>query len=93
MAAHTDRLQYDVTPILLEDDGIRGLREQSDPDGTLTRTDLEGMDSRAEIRAAVRPLSGNMLIDSRDNLLELLDRFRANTHSCSWSGAEVSTGS
>jgi len=30
----------------------------------------------AEVRAAVRPLSSSVLIDSRANLLELLDRFR-----------------
>lgn len=77
VAAHMDRLQYDVTPVFPED-GIRDGREQSDPDGTLWRADLTGMGPRVDIRAVVRPLSGNVLIDSRANLLELLDRFRAN---------------
>lgn len=77
VAAHMDRLQHDVTPVFPED-GIGDLREPCDPDGTLWKVDLKGMDARVDIRDVVRPLSSNVLIDSRANLLELLDRFRAN---------------
>jgi hypothetical protein len=49
----------------------------SDTDGLLWRVDLEGMDPHVVIRATVRSLSSHVLIDSRANLLELLERFRS----------------
>ena len=78
VTVHMDRLQHDVTPVFPEDD-TRDLGGPSAPDGTLWKSDLKGMDARADIRAAVRPLSGNVLIDCRANLLELVPRMFPGT--------------
>jgi hypothetical protein len=67
VAAHMDRLQHDVTPIL-PNDCIRDHRAPSAPDGTLSKVDLKGMDPHDAIRAVVRPLSSDVLIDSSANL-------------------------
>lgn len=75
VAAHMDQGQYDVTPVF-PDDHVLHTRGRNDPDGTLRRSDLRGLDPRSEVRAVVRPLSGDVLIDSRASLLELLHRFR-----------------
>lgn len=77
VADHMDRFQHDVTPVF-PDDSVHGLGVPSEPDGNLWRDDLRCMGPHTEIRAAVRALSGTVLIDGRANLLELLDRFRAN---------------
>ncbi len=78
VSAFMDQHQHDVAPIFPKHN-VHDNFDPVDPDGTLGRADLESMDPGAEIREAVRPLSGSVLIDSRANLLELLDRFR-NEH-------------
>lgn len=75
VAAHMDRHQHDVTPVF-PDDCVRRVQGRLDPDGTLSRSDLRGMEPQLDVRAVVKPLSSSVLIDSRANLLELLDRFR-----------------
>jgi hypothetical protein len=77
VATHMDRYQHDVTPVF-PDEPASGPHGRSDPDGTPWRSDLEGMDPQSSIHAVARPLSSAVLIDSRANLLELLDRFRAS---------------
>lgn len=70
-----DQRQYDATPVFPDNNVHDDTRDPSEPDGSLWRTDLEGMAPDSEVRPAVRPLSSSVLIDSRANLLELLDRF------------------
>jgi hypothetical protein len=77
VADHMDRQQHDVTPVF-PNDRIPPDHGRWDPDGTPWRSDLRGMDPRLDIHSVVRPLSSNVLIDSRANLLELLDRFRSS---------------
>lgn len=77
VATHMDRVQHDVTPVFPAGDTLN-YRGQLGPDGTLRRVELEGLDNADDIRSVVRPLSGDLLIDSKANLLEMLDRFRAD---------------
>lgn len=74
VAAHMDENQHDVTPIF-PGEHPQGHRRLV-PDGTLWKSDFEGVSPQLQVRALVRPLSSDVLIDSRANLLELLDRFR-----------------
>jgi hypothetical protein len=73
--AHMTRHKYDVTPVF-PTGARRAEPKAGDPDGTLWKADLEGLDTAAEVASVVRRLTSSALIDSNATLLELLDRFR-----------------